>query len=83
MKNQNLGRTATDKITQFSGVIVGHAEYLTGCDQYLVKPDCDDTKKYPEAQWFDEGRLSFGEVKISQQEVTSDEKGCDYNAPKK
>lgn len=83
MKNNNLGRTATDKITGFTGTITGHAEYLTGCDQYLVQPECDDPHKYPDSNWFDEGRLEIGDVQIEQKEVLGAENGCDYTAPKK
>ncbi len=25
-----------DKITGFSGKVTGHADYITGCDQFLV-----------------------------------------------
>lgn len=83
MKNQNLGKEAKDKITGFKGVITGHAEYLTGCDQYLLQPNCDDVKKYPESNWFDEGRVDFLQESIKQEEVLADENGCDYSAPKK
>lgn len=32
MKNKNLGKLAIDKITNFNGIVMGHCEYLTGCD---------------------------------------------------
>ena len=40
MNNQikNLGRTATDKITGFSGIATGFVVYITGCNQYLINP---------------------------------------------
>jgi len=83
MKNKNLGRKATDKITGFTGVITGHAEYLTGCDQYLVQPSQEDKTKYPSSEWFDEGRLTIESVEIKQEDVLAEENGCDYSAPKK
>jgi len=81
MKNKNLGKEARDKITGFTGTITGHAEYLTGCDQYVLQPLCDDINKYPEAQWFDEGRVEFLGQAITQNDVLADENGCDYSAP--
>lgn len=83
MKNENLGRKAVDKITGFRGVITGHAEYLTGCDQYLIQPKTQGVKNdiYPEAHWFDEGRLDIGKIDIEQTDVVGEENGCDYTAP--
>ena len=48
-----LGWTAKDKITGFEGVIVGHARYLTGCDQFLLVPKNSEK----DSKWFDEQRL--------------------------
>lgn len=83
MKNQNLGKEAKDKITGFKGIITGHAEYLTGCDQYLIQPEGTDQTKYPEANWFDEGRVDFLKPKIAQEDVLAEENGSDYIAPVK
>jgi len=58
-----LGKEAVDTITGFTGTIVGYAKYLTGCDQYIIVPRCDDPSKYPEGQWFDENRLKLTEKK--------------------
>jgi hypothetical protein len=60
-KNKNLGKTAVDKITGFTGTVTGAVQYITGCDQYLVTPACNDHDKgkYPEGQWIDENRLNF------------------------
>ena len=33
-----LGATAQDKATGFEGTVMGHARYLTGCDQYCLQP---------------------------------------------
>ncbi|EPN30018.1 hypothetical protein A245_46208, partial [Pseudomonas syringae pv. actinidiae ICMP 19096] len=33
-----LGKKARDKISGFEGVITGRAQYLTGCDQYVLSP---------------------------------------------
>ncbi len=81
MKNKNLGKEATDIITGFKGVATGHAEYLTGCDQYCVQPILKKDGNLEDARWFDDGRLLFGKVKIQPEEVQGKENGCDYIAP--
>lgn len=57
-----LGRVATDKITGFSGVVTGHAIYITGCNQCLVTPRKDGDKDATDGRWIDEGRLEPGEM---------------------
>ena len=54
---QNLGYTATDLITGFTGVIIGFCGYLTGCNQYLVQPVKDASGKIDDSRWIDEQRL--------------------------
>lgn len=79
-----LGDLAKDKITGFEGVVIGHAEYLTGCDQYVLQPKCTDSNSglYPEAQWFDKGRLVLMDKNVvSKKSVKDKEDGCDYQAP--
>lgn len=81
-RNENLGREATDKITQFKGVVTGHCQYLTGCDQYLLIPLSVDNSKN-EGHWFDDSRLNFGKVKFNDtnlEPITGD--GADMAAPK-
>ena len=34
------GQLAQDKITGFTGMVTGHSDYMTGCDQYLLQPPC-------------------------------------------
>ena len=57
--NLILGKTVTDRITGFTGVVVGHVEYLTGCNQALVVPKVDKEGKLQEGQWFDDQRLQL------------------------
>jgi hypothetical protein len=45
-----------DSLTGFKGVITGHADYITGCDQYLVQPASKDGD-WKEGRWFDQMRL--------------------------
>jgi hypothetical protein len=77
-----LGCEAKDRITGFQGIITGHAKYLTGCDQYIIQPKCEDSNgKYPEANWFDEGRIELIGTGINSDEVKGEKNGCDYVAP--
>ncbi len=53
-----LGRIGTDKITGFSGVIVGEVKYLTGCTQLLIQPRLGKDNEFPESKWIDEDRVT-------------------------
>lgn len=79
------GTPVNDQVTNFSGLIVGYADYMTGCAQYLVQPKGDKSHEYPEARWFDEGRLTFDKSAESfkPETVQADENGSDYSAPVK
>jgi hypothetical protein len=70
-----------DKVTGFIGVVTGHADYLTGCDQYLVQP-ASKNNEWNEGRWFDANRL---EVKSEEKPVLidSNENGADKPAPVK
>ena len=65
MKNENLGKTGTDRITGFKGIITGYVEYLTGCNQFLLVPKCDKGKdnNKPDGHWFDDNRIDFNKTK--------------------
>lgn len=80
-----LGITVKDKITGFEGIITGRSTYLTGCDQYCLQPTCSDESKgkYPDACWFDEGRLEkvLKGKKVTKKSVKGNKNGCDYSAP--
>jgi len=68
-----------DELTGFKGVVTGHADYVTGCDQYLVQPPSKDGE-WKEPKWFDEKRL--GILEASQQVVIDEDKnGADIPAP--
>lgn len=51
-----LGASAKDKITGFSGVVTGFCQYITGCNQALLCPK-GKGGKFEEPRWFDEQRL--------------------------
>lgn len=75
-----LGVKAKDKITGFEGVVTGHADYLTGCDQYLVQPPVGEKGDARDGRWFDEQRL---EVLDAPAMVLDNSKGngADMEAP--
>ena len=51
------GDEARDKVTGFSGIITGRADYIAGCRQYSLSPRAKDDGSLPEALWFDEERI--------------------------
>lgn len=77
-----LGNTYTDRITGFTGIAVGHCEYLTGCNQTLLSPRGSDSGKRPESEWFDDQRL---EINLGVEPFELDNgatPGCDKAAPR-
>lgn len=54
-----LGAWYVDKITGFMGIAIGHCQYLTGCNQTLLQPACEEGKRTirPVGEWFDDQRL--------------------------
>ena len=76
-----LGQKAKDKITGFTGILTGKAEYLTGCTQYSIQPDVKESGDFIEARWFDEGRLEIIGSGINQKDILGEENGADFSAP--
>jgi hypothetical protein len=58
MQTIPFGTHARDVITGFSGIIIGHTSYITGCDQYLVQPTYTKDGEVIESRWFDVSRLT-------------------------
>lgn len=58
-----MGKTATDKISGFKGVVTAYAQYISGCNQCLLSPPVDGDGKYQSGDWFDEQRLEFASKK--------------------
>jgi hypothetical protein len=54
-----LGDTAIDQITGFSGVVTGRVQYITGCDQLLLQPMMEADGKQLEARWVDVQRCGL------------------------
>lgn len=53
------GDKVRDQLSGFEGVISGRADYITGCNQYLVSQPVDKDGKHREGRWFDEQRLEL------------------------
>ncbi len=70
----NLGKKAKDKITGFSGIITGRAQYLYGCDQYCIVPPAKDGE-IKGGEWFDEGRIEVTGDGVNPEDVRVDKPG--------
>lgn len=79
--NDRLGFTYIDRITGFTGIAIGHVEYISGCNQTLLVPECSDLKKRPEAEWFDDQRLRKNEAAFRIELDNGETPGCDMAAP--
>lgn len=79
MFNIQLGLEAKDKITGFTGIIIGRCEHLFGCNTYGIAPRNYDTEKNKrgDTEWFDEGRIEVIGEGIKPSEVQAIKPGCD------
>ncbi len=87
MQRIKMGSTASDILTTFTGVVTGYAQYITGCDQYLLTPKGKDKHKKDESEWFDDNRLTINS-KIKRVVLKTDKSDINANgamdeAPKK
>jgi hypothetical protein len=78
-----LGSVACDVITGFVGRVTGRVQYITGCNQYLVQPGCEDGKTFVEARWFDEHRLEVSRTAPNLALPGDSGDGADAQAPVK
>jgi hypothetical protein len=65
-----LGKKARDKVTGFTGIIIGRIEYLFGCNQYGLAPEVVNGE-IKDTNWFDEGRIEVIGNGILPEEVTA------------
>lgn len=80
------GTPVFDLISGFGGYVIGRADYITGCNQYLLQPHTgeNDGSKKPDALWFDENRLQRQSGDILDVKLPPFEKpGADIPAPVK
>lgn len=92
MQTLPFGTHARDVITGFSGIVIGRAGYITGCDQYLVQPNYTKDGEVIESRWFDVGRLAETDNTVDPEikaiadlhhSGTSTQRGADKPAPRK
>ena len=80
-----LGKNVIEKLTGFTGVITGRAQYITGCNQYHLQPSCGDDNKFPEGVWSDEGRIELTDINgydVNPKDMqTEGDPGCDTPNP--
>lgn len=79
-----LGQKAKDKVTGFTGIIIGVVDYLYGCKQYGIVPQVKkNAEKVEGAVWFDEGRIEILGKGILPEEVKVKKSGgINNDAPK-
>tara|TARA_R110002126_G_scaffold110951_3_gene248693 strand:+ start:1001 stop:1255 length:255 start_codon:yes stop_codon:yes gene_type:complete len=83
MEEIELGQSAKCKITGFEGIIIARSIWLTGCDQYCIKPKVDKEGKANEGLWVDEGAVVIIGPGINSEEVKSKKPGGpQIDAPK-
>lgn len=75
MEHIQLGQQAEDIITGFTGIIIGRAEYLTGCTQYGLAPKAEPGKPTTSSEWFDKGRIRITGPGITPADVKAPEDG--------
>lgn len=59
MNKFEFGLKAKDIISGFTGIITGHSDYITGCDQYLLAPQVRDDNSVSDSKWYDENRIEI------------------------
>jgi len=79
-----MGQMYKDKVTRFTGICIGKADYITGCKQVLIAPRCKDILEMPDSHWIDEQRLELVNLhRIVIEDSIEEIKGCDKPAPKR
>ena len=56
-----LGHKVKDRITGFTGIVIGRVEYLTGCNQVLVAAPVGADGALKDSHWIDEQRVVVDE----------------------
>jgi len=54
-----LGSKLKYRISGFTGICTGRAEYISGNICYGLQPEITDTSKEPESVWFNETMLNL------------------------
>ena len=80
--NELIGKTGTDVLTGFTGLITGYTEYISGCNQLLLAPKAKDGK-YVEPMWFDVQRVEIDPLVDKVSLDNEETPGPDKEAPKR
>ena len=70
-----LGDKVKDKLTKFTGIVTGRAEYLFGCVQLLVNPGVVKDGEPVAATWVDENRMVLVKSKAVDVSLTPQQAG--------
>lgn len=65
----NLGDKVRDMLTDFTGVVLGRSEHITGCNQVFVLPSSEKQNEIKDGHWFDIERIELieaGAIKVSE-----------------
>ena len=75
-----LSDKARDTLTGFTGVVIGRAEHLTGCNQVFLLPESEKDNEIKDGVWFDIERVE----KLEDQAVALSARrtGADIPAPR-
>jgi len=52
-----MGDKVKDTLSGFTGIVLGRAEHLTGCNQVYVLPASDSDNELKDGVWFDVERV--------------------------
>ena len=82
-----VGSRVEDKITGVKGLVIGRADYISGCNQFLMQPDQSKQEKKdnakPDSIWFDGPRLKRLPGSPLVVDVREKRTGADGTAPVK
>ena len=70
-----LGKSATDKVSGFTGVVTSVCFDLYGCVQTIVTPKVDDKGVAADGRWFDVNRLTIHDSERAMPVPNFDAKG--------
>ncbi|WP_172332544.1 hypothetical protein [Mangrovicoccus sp. HB161399] len=75
-----MGDKVKDTLTGFTGVVIAHAEHMTGCNQLYVLPQSEKENEIKDGHWFDIERIE----KIGDRAVVVEARltGADVPAPR-
>lgn len=76
-----LGKTAKDKITGFTGLLTARCEFLTGCNRYCIQPVDLMNGRPIDGIYFDEAQIEILGDGITSNEVQGEEKGACSHDP--